>query len=87
MRRHREKDPTKVRSYRSLPYDLGLPDYQLVPQQNANEDLGEPMTTEDGRFIYTYEILRTPMLPRKRRYTLPVLKCHPPTRTALVPAM
>ncbi|MBR3695580.1 MAG: protein translocase subunit SecD [Akkermansia sp.] len=55
-----EKDPTKVRSYRSLPYDLGLPDYQLVPQQNANEDLGEPMTTEDGRFIYTYEILRTP---------------------------
>ena len=55
-----EKDPTKVRSYRSLPYDLGLPDYQLAPQQLTIEELGEPMTTEDGRFVYQYEILRTP---------------------------
>ena len=55
-----EKDPTKVRSYRALPYDLGLPDYQLVPQQLTIEELGEPLTTEDGRFVYQYEILRTP---------------------------
>lgn len=56
----KEKDPTKLRTYRSLPYELGLPDYQLSPQQITNEELGEPLTTEDGRFVYNYEILQTP---------------------------
>ena len=54
------KDPTKVRSYRLLPHTMGLPDYQLSPQQLVNEDLGEPLTTEDGRCVYSFEILQTP---------------------------
>ena len=54
------KDPTKVRSYRLLPHSLGLPDYQIAPQQLVNEDLGEPLTTEDGRAVYNFEILQTP---------------------------
>lgn len=57
---NKEKDPTKVRSYRSMPYELGLTDYQLSPQQISNDELGEPITTEDGRYIYNYEVLQTP---------------------------
>ncbi|MBE6419928.1 MAG: protein translocase subunit SecD [Akkermansiaceae bacterium] len=69
----KEKDPTKVGSYRTLPSDLQVTqsgkmtmdqtivqNYQLAPQQLMHEALGEPITTEDGRYVYSFEILRTP---------------------------
>ncbi len=58
------KDPTKVRRYRDIPSSVGMPNsssYQILPQMMVHESLGEPVTTEDGRIVYTYEILQTPL--------------------------
>lgn len=55
-----EKHPSKT-NLRHLPQSLGMRGYQLVVEQMINEDLGEPITTEDGRFVYDYEILQTPV--------------------------
>ena len=58
------KDPTKVRNYRDIPSSVGMPNsssYQLLPQMQVHESLGEPVTTEDGSIVYTYEILQTPL--------------------------
>lgn len=67
------KDPSKSGSYRTLPSGLQtqrtgkmtddqlvMQNYHLVPQVMTNEELGEPITTEDGRLVYSFHILRTP---------------------------
>lgn len=54
-----EKHPSKT-NIRRLPKSLNIKGYQLVAEQMINEGLGEPITTEDGRFVYDYEILQTP---------------------------
>ena len=58
-RKNTEKHPTKT-NVRRLPQSLGMKGYQLAAEQLMNEKLGDPITTEDGRFVYNYEILQTP---------------------------
>ena len=55
-----EKHPSKT-NFRRLPHSLGIKGYQLTAEQINIENLGEPITTEDGRCVYDYEILQTPV--------------------------